>query len=211
MRPAAAHPLFARCYHLLSGPAERAGTGAHRSELLQGLHGQVIEVGAGNGLNFAHYPSAVHRVLAVEPDPFLRRKAELAAAVAPVPVEVIEGWADHLPAPDGQFSGAIASLVLCSVPSVPGALAELFRVLAPGGELRFYEHVRAEDPGAARRQDRVDRIWPRIGGGCHPNRDTVAAIEAAGFTLEQVRRFSFEPSRLASPVAPHVIGRARRP
>lgn len=210
MPAAGSHPLFARCYHLLSGPAERAGTAEHRQELLQGLEGEVIELGAGNGLSFAHYPPAVRRVVAVEPDPFLRHKAELAATRAPVPVEVVSGWADDLPFDDGQFAAAVASLVLCSVPDVPRALGELRRVLVPGGALRFYEHVRAEDPGAARRQDWVDRVWPRVGGGCHPNRDTVAAIQAAGFALEEVRRFSFAPSFLARPVAPHVIGRARR-
>ncbi len=206
-----AHPIFARCYHLLSPVAERAGTSEHRQELLEGLSGDVVELGAGNGLNFAHYPLEVERVLAIEPDPFLRAKAELAAPRAPVPVSVREGWAEQLPIPDGHFDAAVASLVLCSVPSAEQALGELFRVLRPGGELRFYEHVRAEDPTAARRQDRADVIWPLLGGGCHPNRETVAAIAAAGFDIERVRRFIFQPSRMTAPVAPHVIGRARRP
>ena len=206
-----AHPLFARCYHLLSGTAERAGTTDHRRELLAHLAGDVIEVGAGNGLNFAHYPPAVRSVCALEPDPFLRRRAERAARQAPVPIEVLPGWAEALPGNGEHFDAAVASLVLCSVPDPAQALRELYRVLRPGGELRFYEHVRAERVDAARRQDQVDRIWPRLGGGCHPNRDTVAAIATAGFTIEHLRRFDFEPSRLTRPVAPHVIGRASRP
>lgn len=204
------HPLFARLYHALSGAAERAGAGAHRDELLAGLRGEVIELGAGNGLNFAHYPREVTGVLAVEPDPYLQGKAVLAAARAPVPVRVVDGEAGCLPSGEGTFDAAVASLVLCSVPSPSGALGELHRVLRPGGELRFYEHIRADDPRAARLQDRVDPLWPHIGGGCHPNRDTVAAIEAAGFDVERVRHFLFAPSPLARPVAPHVIGLARR-
>ena len=204
------HPLFARFYYLLSGSAERAGTTGHRQELLAGLTGTVIELGAGNGLNFAHYPPGVRAVLAVEPDKFLRQKAALAALRAPVPVHVVEGEAESLPAEDTSLDAAVASLVLCSVPSPPRALAELRRVLRPGGELRFYEHVRSDTPEGARLQDRADVLWPFLGGGCHPNRDTVAAIAAAGFAIEEERRFAFRPSVLAAPVAPHVIGRARR-
>lgn len=209
-RTTGAHPVFARCYHLLSPFAERAGTAAHRQELLEGLHGEVVELGAGNGLNFAHYPDEVQGVLAIEPDPFLRAKAERAAARAPVPVTVRDGRAGRLPLPAARFDAAVASLVLCSVPSAAAALAELFRVLRPGGELRFYEHVRAADPVAARRQDWADLVWPLIGGGCHPNRETLDAIAAAGFAIEQVRHFRFQPSKMTAPVAPHVIGRARR-
>ncbi|HLI44625.1 MAG TPA: class I SAM-dependent methyltransferase [Acidimicrobiales bacterium] len=205
------HPLFARGYHLLSGAAERAGSADHRRELLEDRTGEVVEIGAGNGLNFAYYPREVRTVLAVEPDPYLRRRAAQAAVRAPVAVNVVEGWADNIPADDGSFDAAVASLVLCSVPSPPIALAELYRVLRPGGELRFYEHVRAEEPRDARWQDRVEPLWSLVGGGCHPNRDTVAAIRSAGFEVELERRFSFEPSRLTRPVAPHVIGRARRP
>ncbi|MDA8296352.1 MAG: class I SAM-dependent methyltransferase [Actinomycetota bacterium] len=205
-----AHPVFARCYHLLSPLAERGGTAEHRQELLEGLQGEVVELGAGNGLNFAHYPAGVNGVLAIEPDPFLRSKAELAAARAPVRVTVRDGWAGQLSLPAARFDAAVASLVLCSVPNAAAALAELFWALRPGGELRFYEHVRARDPVAARRQDWADLIWPHLGGGCHPNRETVDAIAAAGFAIEKVRHFRFQPSRMTAPVAPHVIGRARR-
>ena len=123
------HPLFARMYARASGRAERAGQAALRTELLAGAHGRALELGAGNGLNFAHYPAAVETVVAVEPEPFLRRRATEAAATAPVPVEVVDGVADALPAPDGAFDVAVASLVLCSVPDQAAALAELRRVL----------------------------------------------------------------------------------
>lgn len=205
------HPVFARAYRLLSVGAERAGSAEHRREALAGLRGRVIEVGAGNGLNFAHYPPEVSEVVAVEPEPYLRGRASAAAADAPIPVTVVAGHAEQLPAPDGAFDAAVASLVLCSVPDQAAALAELYRVVRAGGELRFYEHVRGERPAAARWQDRLDRVWPHLAGGCHPNRDTVAAIERAGFRLSWQRRFEFQPCVLASPVAPHVIGLAERP
>ena len=203
------HPIFARLFAwgASNAPAEQTD---HRRRLLEGLSGRVVEVGAGNGLNFPHYPAAVTEVLAVEPEPFLREKAKQAAAQAPVPVNVVEGLADSLPAPDGSFDAGVASLVLCSVPGQAQALAELRRVIRPGGELRFYEHVRSRDTREARGQDRIDRLWPRFSGGCHPNRDTPAAIEAAGFDIEQCDRFRFRPFVLLKAIEPHVIGVARR-
>ncbi|MDX6377477.1 MAG: hypothetical protein QOE98_1780 [Gaiellaceae bacterium] len=203
------HPLFARFYALLSPKAEKAGVSEHRREMLEGLSGQVIEVGAGNGLNFAHYGPSVTEVLAVEPEPFLRERARAAAAEAPVPVRIAEGTADQLPAEDSTFDAAVASLVLCSVPDQLRALAELRRVLRPGGELRFYEHVVADTPRKAALQRRADDwgIWPRVFGGCHVARDTLAAIESSGFAVERVRRFDFK----GGPVSiPHIIGVARR-
>jgi ubiquinone/menaquinone biosynthesis C-methylase UbiE len=205
------NPLFARLYTRLSGGAEKAGAGEHRDENLAGLRGRVVEIGAGNGLNFAHYPPDVDEVVAVEPEPYLRARAQEAAAAAPVKVTVVDGTADRLPGADGEFDAAVASLVLCTVPDPAGALAEARRVLRPGGELRFYEHVRAPTPRLARWQDRLARrLWPAIGGGCHPNRDTEAAIAAAGFEVERARRFDFRPGPGMAIVEPHVIGVARR-
>ena len=204
------HPVFARFYALMSAGAEKAGAAEHRREALAQLSGLVVEVGAGNGLNFAHYPPEVTQVVAVEPEPHLRRKAAEAAGRAPVPVTVVHGHAEDLPGEEASFDAGVASLVLCSVPDQSAALAELHRVIRPGGELRFYEHVRAEHPGWARIQDRVDRVWPFFAGGCHPNRDTPAAVEAAGFQAVTTRRFLFQPCLITRPVAPHVIGRAWR-
>src|SRR5580700_2535052 len=207
------HPIFARYYARMSAAMERGGIAEHRQALLAGLTGQVIEVGAGNGLNFAHYPEQVIRVLAVEPDPHLRRLAELSAAHAPVPVDVADGVADLLPADDGAFDAAVASLVLCSVPDQGSALAELHRVIRPGGQLRFLEHVRAAGPRLMRAQRLLDAtLWPAFGGGCHASRDTVTAIQDAGFSIESIERFSFPEARIPFPTSPHIRGvAARRP
>jgi ubiquinone/menaquinone biosynthesis C-methylase UbiE len=204
------HPVFARLWSLMSRH-EPGEIRRHRDELLAGLSGRVIEVGAGAGSNFAHYPASVEAVLAVEPEPYLRRQARAAAARVPIRIEVIEGVADRLPAGDASFDGAVASLVLCSVPDQARALAELQRVLRPGGELRFYDHVRSDRRWVAYTQRAVDKLfWPRAFGGCHTARDTPAAIAAAGFEVERLRRMSVGPVAVASPVALHVIGRARR-
>jgi len=205
------HPIFARLYARLAPAAEKAGVAAHRDELLAGLAGRVIEVGAGSGLCFSHYPATVNEVVAVEPEPHLRRLAERAALDAAVPVRVVDGTAEELPADDGSFDAAVVSLVLCSVVDQRRALAEISRVLRPGGSLRFYEHVRSKTPRQARLQDRVDWIWPLLGGGCHANRDTEAAIVASGFRVERCRRFDFQPSAISLPVSPQMIGEAIRP
>jgi len=202
------HPIFARLYARASPKVERRGQAEHRAEMLAGLEGRVIEIGAGNGLNFAHYPATVTAVLAVEPEPYLRDRAAEAAASAAVPVAIVDGVADELPAGDGDFDAAVASLVLCSVPDQAVALAELRRVLKPGGELRFYEHVLATGRlGSTQRRLDDWGIWPRLSGGCHGARDTAAAIARAGFAIERCRRFPFA----VGPVAvPHIVGAARR-
>lgn len=181
------HPLFARCYARISRVVEKRGLAGHRQALLEGLSGQVIEVGAGNGLNFAHYPSTVTRVLAIEPEPRLRRLARAAAARAPV---LSDGLAEHLPAADGTFDAAVASLVLCSLPDPHAALSQMRRVLAPGGQLRFLEHVRADSAGMRWVQDLLDAtVWPRLAGGCHTGRDSALVIQQAGFTITALERF----------------------
>ena len=205
------HPHFARFYERFAPQMDRAGASKHREELLGGLTGRVIEVGAGTGLNFTRYPATVTEVLAVEPEPRLRSAAEKAAQDAPVPVTVVDGLANALPADDGAFDAAVASLVLCSIRDLPGALTELHRVLKPGGELRFYEHVRSENAVFGSLQRVLDVAWPHMAGGCHTSRDTASEIARAGFEIEHVRRFSFRPSIFAAPVAPHIIGVARRP
>ena len=201
------HPIFARLFILLERAA-RAETAPHRDETLAPASGRVIEVGAGHGANFARYPAAVSDVLAVEPEPYLREKAQEAAGRAPIPVRVVEGLADALPGADGEFDTAVASLVLCSVPDQQAALAEMRRVLKPGGRLLFYEHVIADEPGLRRVQQRLNPLWRRLAGGCNLVRDTSAAVAAAGFEVESLRRFDMPRG---GPVKPHVIGLARRP
>ena len=205
------HPIFARFYQRFAAAAMEKGERDHRSEMLAGLTGRVIEVGAGPGLNFDLYPESVTEVLAVEPEAILRRGAEQAAGRAPVPVRVVDGVADALPAEDASFDAGVASLVLCSVPDQAAALAELHRVIRPGGELRFYEHVLAHSPRFARAQHVVDPVWTRVAGGCHLDRDTAAAIETAGFRIGSIRRFSFHVSLIDRLAAPQIVGAARRP
>ena len=123
------HPLFARIYARLGTKAEDNGQAAHREELLAGLSGRVIEVGAGHGLNFKHYPETVTELVAVEPEAYLRDLAIEAAEEAPVPVKVVDGVADAIPATDEEFDAAVACLMLCSVPDQARALAEFRRVL----------------------------------------------------------------------------------
>ena len=201
------HPLFARLYMRTASSNE----GEYRRELLAGLAGEVIEVGAGHGLNFAFYPEAARRVLAVEPERLLREAAIEAGAKASVEVEVVDGVAGELPAADESFDAGVASLVLCSVSDQQRALAELRRVIRPGGELRFYEHVVAHRPLGRRLQRLADAtFWPHVAGGCHLSRDTEAAIEQAGFEIQASRRFGFSPGP-PIPAIPHILGVARRP
>jgi ubiquinone/menaquinone biosynthesis C-methylase UbiE len=204
------HPLFARFFARGAAKDERRGQAALRRELLAGLSGQVIELGAGSGLSFSHYPAAVAEVVAVEPEAYLRGRAVAAARTAPVGIRVVDGTADRIPAADGSFDAAVVSGVLCSVPDAAAALAELRRVLRAGGELRFYEHVRAPGRMRGRAQDAADLLWPRLMGGCHPNRDTRTAIERAGYQIVACRSLMFPPSARLSPVAPRVLGIARR-
>jgi ubiquinone/menaquinone biosynthesis C-methylase UbiE len=204
------HPRFARVYARLSQTME-AGVAEYRSALLAGLTGRVIEVGAGNGLNFAHFPAGVTEVVAVEPEPYLRDLGLAAARRAAAPVQVVDGVAEDLPAADASFDAGVASLVLCSVRDQQRALAELYRVIRPGGQLRFFEHVRAEGPAHARVQRLADTLWPLLAGGCHTSRDTLGAITAAGFRLGSYRRMRIPDSRLPWPNAPHAVGAAYRP
>ncbi len=155
-------------------------------------------------------PDVVAEVVAVEPEDRLRALAEKAAEDAAVPVRVVSGHADALPVEDDSVDAAVVSLVLCSVPDVATALAEIRRVVRPGGQLRFFEHVRSDRPLFALFQDVVTPLWSLGGGGCHLNRDTAAALRTAGLTIEQLERFSYAPLRFIAPHA-HNLGRARIP
>jgi ubiquinone/menaquinone biosynthesis C-methylase UbiE len=209
--PDAPSSRFARMYVRAAAKAEGRGATDHRRRLLEGLSGTVVEIGAGHGLNFPHYPADVTEVVAIEPDPVLRQLAEDAAAAGRTPVHVVRGTADELPVGDATMDAAVASLVLCSVPDQARALGEIRRVLRPGGELRFYEHVipKCQPKRALLRVADRSGIWPRIAGGCHPARDTTSAIEQAGFAIESIDRFPFAPKRF-DPAVPHILGVARR-
>ncbi|MGZ6617423.1 MAG: class I SAM-dependent methyltransferase [Solirubrobacteraceae bacterium] len=205
------HPLFARLY--ASGSSQESETQrACRRELLIGISGRVLELGAGDGRNFAFYPPGVEEVVAVEPEPYMRRRAQERSDSARVPLRVVDAVADTLPFADGSFDAAVVSLVLCSVPDQSRALAELRRVVRAGGELRFYEHVQADGCALRVFLTAMDRsaIYPRLAGGCHPARDTLSAIRAAGFDVVACRSFGLKLGAL-QPRIPHILGIARCP
>jgi SAM-dependent methyltransferase len=191
----------------LFGRVDPVGGTAHRRRLVEQAAGAVLEIGAGTGRNPPLYRTAT-RVVALEPGPGMRARVNQAAQAAQVAVEVVDGRAEDLPFSDAAFDTVVASLVLCTVPDPARALAEAHRVLRPGGTLRFYQHVRADDPRLARWQDRLERPWGWLTGGCHPNRDVVAAIIDAGFHVLELDRFDFQ---IMPPlVRPHVLGVAER-
>ncbi len=197
------HPIFARCYDRLSRkmlPIELE----HRTELVAGLTGRALEVGAGTGLNFDLYPQGVS-IVALEPEPTMAAKAHQAARLAPNPVRLLRGAAESLPFADASFDAVVVSLVLCSVQDPNRAAREIRRVLRPHGELRIYEHVRSRNPRHARWQDLLAPLWGFFSGGCHPNRDTGRTLGAAGFELE-VRRIPIGPP---TPARPHILGVGR--
>lgn len=204
------HPVFARMWPALAAAGEGKGISALRDKMLEGLHGRVVEIGAGSGTNFSHYPSSVSHVVAIEPEPYLRSRAVAAGARAGVPVSVLAAAAEEIPLASASMDAAVVSLVLCSVADQAGSIAEIRRVLRRGGELRFFEHVRSEAPLLARAQDLADLVWPRLGAGCHPNLDTQASIAAGGFEVVDSARSRLDVPWIATLVSPIVIGRALR-
>jgi len=210
--PKVNHPIWSRFLARFMGDIEAKGNAEYRRENLAGVGGRVIELGAGTGLNFPHYGPEVTELVAAEPEPYMRERAVAAAGGAPIPVRVVDWPAEALDAPDASFDVGVACLVLCCVRDQRHALDELFRVIRPGGELRYYEHIRAEAPGLARIQVGADRIGlSRLLGNEHFGRRTEHAIREAGFEVESERRFRFQPSALDFISASHVMGVARRP
>jgi ubiquinone/menaquinone biosynthesis C-methylase UbiE len=198
------HPIFAALYDPIGASKERRWMGGRRRRLLAGARGVVLEIGGGTGANLAHYRD-VDRVVVAEPDPFMRRRLARKLEDARVPVEISAAGAEELPFPDGSFDTVVSTLVLCTVPDQESALDEVRRVLRPGGRLLFIEHVRAEG-SAARWQDRLGPLWGHLFGGCHLDRDTVTAIEEAGFEIDSFE--SFQPPIAFSGLTPHVQGSA---
>ncbi len=178
--------------------------GERRRRLLAGARGAVLEIGGGTGANLPHYRD-VDSVIVCEPDPFMRKRLGPKLEEARVPVEISAAGAEALPFPDGSFDTVVSTLVLCTVPDQGAALDEVRRVLRPGGRLLFIEHVRAAG-SAARWQDRLEPLWGRLLGGCHPNRETFAAIEETGFEIETFE--GFYPPEPLSVLTPHVQGSA---
>ncbi|MGY1746704.1 class I SAM-dependent methyltransferase [Blastococcus sp. SYSU D00695] len=192
--------LFAAVYDRFMQGTEDAGLREMRAELLTRARGEVLEVGAGTGRNVVLYPDAVTRLVLTEPSPYMARRLRerLAAETPGRSAEVVEAPAESLPFPDASFDTVVSTLVLCSVADPPRAVAEIHRVLRPGGTLLYLEHVRGDGGRLVRWQDRLERPWGWVADGCHPNRDTTAALRRAGFTVDDVVR-----SRL--PQAPALV------
>ncbi len=196
------HRWFAAVYDILMRPGERGPIGRIRPQLLEGLHGDVLEIGAGTGANFAHYP-AESRVIALEPDPYMLKRAEAKiVALGVTNVDAQRAPAEHLPFDDASFDAVVSTLVLCTVRDLPASLAEVRRVLRPGGEFRFLEHVRGEGL-LGRLQDLVQPVYGWFFAGCHANRRTEAAFRDAGFEF-----VSFDHKKV-NPVMPVIYGVAQ--
>jgi SAM-dependent methyltransferase len=202
-------PLFARGYDRFVKAGEDAGLREKRRELLSHAHGRTLEIGAGTGLNLELYPDSVTELVVTEPDGHMRAQLVKKLAVVSRRAEVVDAGAEHLPLPDASIDTVVATLVFCTIPDPQSALAEITRVLKPEGRLLFLEHVRANDPKVARWQDRLERPWGGFGRGCHPNRDTLATINASGLEVSQVER---DQMPKAPPIVrPLIVGEARQP
>lgn len=199
---------FAALYDWFTKGTEEAGLHEMRRELLRDAHGRTIDLGAGTGANLDLYPAEVDELVLAEPSPHMAKRLRAKFENADVKGDVVEAPAEKLPFDDSSFDTAVFTLVLCTVPDPPAALAEVARVLRPGGRVLFLEHVRSKDPRVARWQDRLERPWRFFGAGCHCNRDTIGAIQHSPLQLE-----SHERGRLpkAPPIVrPLVIGSAVR-
>jgi ubiquinone/menaquinone biosynthesis C-methylase UbiE len=198
--------LFAAFYDRVSKGSEEAGLREERRQLLAAATGATLEIGAGTGLNLEHYPEAVTRLVLTEPDEHMRRRlARRVSEVRPSTVIVAAG-VEQLPFPDGSFDTVVLTFVLCSVAQQEAALAEVTRVLKPGGRLLFLEHVRSDDEKLAKWQDRVTPLYNVV--GCNPNRDTLAAIEASALAVETVKHG--EVPKAPRVERPMIAGTARR-
>ena len=197
-------PLFSWWYGALARRADQGEIGRRRQRLVGQASGRVLDLGAGTGESFKHIPATVRELVALEPDPAMLRQARPRTGETSVAVRIVQGASEQLPFATATFDTVVACLVLCSVRDLDVTVAEIHRVLRPGGRLLLMEHVRAADEALAEWQDLVQRPWSWVNGGCHPNRPAVAAIQDAGFRFATLEHYGF-------PVLPHVEGSAVRP
>jgi SAM-dependent methyltransferase len=179
-----------------------------RTRVCEGLNGAVIELGFGSGLNLSHLPPTVTGLWAVDPSGTAMKLAAKRIAATAVPVHPAGIDGARLELPDDRFDAALSTMTLCTIPDIASALAELYRVLRPGGEFHFAEHGRAPDAKIARTQDRFDGLQQRVAGGCHLNRDIPALLEAGGFAIEEMETFFLKGSPKAWSYM--YVGRARK-
>jgi ubiquinone/menaquinone biosynthesis C-methylase UbiE len=180
--------MFSAFYDRGFQATEEAGLRDMRRELLAEARGRVLELGAGTGLNLDLYPEGIEHLTLTEPDPHMTKQLREKLVTSKRKAELVETGAERLPFPDDSFDTAVVTLVLCTVPDPAASLAEIKRVLKPGGQLLYLEHVRSRHPDLAKWQDRLESPWRFLADGCHCNRDTVSAISAAGFDLGDVER-----------------------
>jgi ubiquinone/menaquinone biosynthesis C-methylase UbiE len=174
--------------HLMELP-ERAGLWRLRKETLAGVSGNVLEIGAGRGMNARLHDPGVERLTLTEPDEERLDRARGRAAEAPFPVEYLSTPAEALPFKDASFDAVVATLVFCTVEDPARSLSEIRRVLKEGGELRLLEHVHMEREPFGKAQEVVTPLWKHVAGGCHLDRDTLTRVREAGFTVERVDRY----------------------
>ncbi len=203
------HPFFARFWKFMSSH-ETEWLHDRRRENLEGLSGRVLEVGAGTGSNFAFYPDAVTEVVAIEPESHLREEALRAASSAPVPISVLASTVEALDVEE-PFDAVVCSLVLCSVAQPENVLRQLYSLLRPGGELRYFEHIASPGMQGVLQRLADATVWPRVSGNCHAHRATEQLITAAGFESETSRRSRQFPAWVPIWIAEFALGRARRP
>ena len=200
--------IFAAGYDRFMAGTEEAGLARHREALLANAMGRVLEVGAGTGANLPFYTKGVAELVIAEPEEPMARRLERKLGGYRIATRVVRATAEQLPLENETFDCAVSTLVLCTVVDPARALAEVRRVLKPRGRLLFIEHVRSEDPRLARWQDRLRGPWALLGHGCQCNRRTIESVQAAGFSVDELRR---ETLAKAPPIArPLVVGAATR-
>lgn len=197
--------IFAASYDPLSARWERRHGAELRRELLALARGRVLEIGAGTGLSLPHYPAGEELVATDPSEPMLRR-ARRRATEAGRTVTFVEAPAEQLPFEDDSFDTVVSMLVLCTVEDPQRAMQEIHRVLRPDGQFLFSEHVRSEDPQRARWQDRLEPVWGVVANGCHPNRNTLDTIRAAGFEVGEIEHD--ELPGVPALMRPYVSGQA---
>ena len=206
------HKWFAALFDRMMAPAERSFMKEARQHAAGGAKGRVLEIGCGTGANFPYYSDAATDIVATEPDPYMLERAKTKSTAATRPLSIRQAAAEDLPFEDASFDTVVDTINMCTIGDLAKGLAEMRRVLRPGGELRFYEHVRAEHPLGAMAQDVVTPIWRWFGADCHPNRDVARSIREAGFDIVRLER-----SRPVPPLPPmcfsrhHILGVAVRP